>query len=107
MKNIIQHPGFDVFSTGMVSICAGCNLYEPWAAGIVAIIAGILYVFFSRMMLSFKVTLEEFLSTLSNFSRLTIHWMQWRFTRVPDVGAFLLHPSSSRVGSFSGEESLR
>ena len=40
----------------MVSICAGCNLYEPWAAAIVAIIAGILYVFFSRMMLAFKVT---------------------------------------------------
>ena len=42
----------------MVSICAGCNLYEPWAAAIVAIIAGILYVFFSRMMLAFKVIMK-------------------------------------------------
>ena len=46
--------------SGMVSICAGCNLYEPWAAAVVSIISGILYVFFSRMMLSFKVTLEDF-----------------------------------------------
>ena len=43
----------------MVSICAGCNLYEPWAAAIVAIIAGILYVFFSRMMLAFKVIMKN------------------------------------------------
>ena len=48
----------------MVSICAGCNLYEPWAAGIVAIVAGIFYVFLSRLMLSFKVTLEKILSQL-------------------------------------------
>ena len=44
----------------MVSICAGCNLYEPWAAAVVSIVSGILYVFYSRLMLSFKVTLEAF-----------------------------------------------
>ena len=60
MKLIIQHHSFDVFSIGMVSICAGCNLYEPWAAAVVSIVSGILYVFYSRLMLSFKVTLEAF-----------------------------------------------
>ena len=77
----------------MVSICAGCNLYEPWAAAIVAIIAGILYVFFSRMMLAFKVT---FIQVLNNFPRSTIRWTRLQSTQAPDPGVSLPRPSSSR-----------
>ena len=77
----------------MVSICAGCNLYEPWAAAIVAIIAGILYVFFSRMMLAFKVT---FIQILNNFPRSTTRWTRLQSTQAPDPGVSLPRPSSSR-----------
>ena len=82
-----------IFS-GMVSICAGCNLYEPWAAAIVAIIAGILYVFFSRMMLAFKVTSKQ---VLNNFPRSTTRWTRSQSTQAPDPGVSLPRPSSSRL----------
>ena len=32
----------------MVSICAGCDGYYPWATAIIATTAGVLYVFLSR-----------------------------------------------------------
>jgi Amt family ammonium transporter len=43
--------------SGMVSVCAGCNNYLPWAAAIVSAVAGVLYVFFSKLVISFKVPL--------------------------------------------------
>ena len=84
----------------MVSICAGCNLYEPWAAAIVAIIAGILYVFFSRMMLAFKVT---FIQILNNFPRSTTRWTRLQSTQALGAGVSLPRLSSSKV-EFSSEE---
>ena len=34
----------------MVSVCAGCDGFEPWAGLLIGIIAGVLYVLFSKMM---------------------------------------------------------
>ena len=39
----------------MVSICAGCDGYYPWAAATVACVAGFLYVIVSKTMASVKV----------------------------------------------------
>ena len=39
----------------MVSICAGCDGYYPWAAALVASVAGILYVIVSKTMASVKI----------------------------------------------------
>ena len=33
---------------GMVSICAGCNGYYPWATALISFAAAVLYVFLSR-----------------------------------------------------------
>ena len=40
---------------GMVSVCAGCDGYYPWAASLVAAFAGALYVVISRLVISIKV----------------------------------------------------
>ena len=40
---------------GMVSVCAGCDGYYPWAASLVAAVAGALYVVISRLVISIKV----------------------------------------------------
>ena len=40
--------------TGMVSMCAGCNLYEPWAAIIVGIGAGFSFLLVHFAMLKFR-----------------------------------------------------
>ena len=39
----------------MVSVCAGCDGYYPWAAASVAAVAGVLYVFLSKLIISIKV----------------------------------------------------
>ena len=36
---------------GMVSLCAGCNLYEPWASLIVGAFAGVACIAVNRMMI--------------------------------------------------------
>ena len=33
---------------GMVSICAGCNGYYPWATAIISCFAAVVYVFLSK-----------------------------------------------------------
>ena len=34
--------------TGMVSICAGCNGYYPWATALISCFAAVVYVFLSK-----------------------------------------------------------
>jgi len=41
--------------TGMVSLCAGCNLYEPWGALIVGAIGGFWFVIVHHLMLQLKL----------------------------------------------------
>jgi Amt family ammonium transporter len=40
---------------GMVSVCAGCDGYYPWAAAAVSGLAGALYVVISKSVISIKV----------------------------------------------------
>ena len=40
---------------GMVSVCAGCDGYYPWAAALVAAVSGCLYVIVSKLVVSIKV----------------------------------------------------
>ena len=40
---------------GMVSVCAGANMYYPWAAALVSAVAGILYLMVSAAMVKFKI----------------------------------------------------
>ena len=39
----------------MVSVCAGCDGYYPWAAAAVAGVSGFVYIFLSRLIVSMKV----------------------------------------------------
>ena len=39
----------------MVSVCAGCDGFEPWAGLLIGTIAGVLYVLFSKMMTILKI----------------------------------------------------
>ena len=39
----------------MVSICAGCDAYGPWASGIIAIMAGFVYMGMSGLMVKLKI----------------------------------------------------
>ena len=39
----------------MVSVCAGCDGYYPWAAALVASVAGLAYVIVSKTMASVKI----------------------------------------------------
>ena len=42
-------------ATGMVSVCAGCDGYLPWAAALVSCLAAILYLILARMLLRLGV----------------------------------------------------
>ena len=44
--------------SGMVSMCGGCNLYEPWAAVLVGFAAGHCYMAVHLIMLRFQVQLQ-------------------------------------------------
>ena len=46
---------FFVRVTGMVAICAGCNVVDPWAAAVIGVIAAVAYHFWSCMMLKMKI----------------------------------------------------
>ena len=35
----------------MVSVCAGCNAFQPWAAAVVSCVAAFLYLLLSRLIL--------------------------------------------------------
>ena len=39
----------------MVALCAGCNIYEPWAGLVVGILAGCVYYGASKLMISCKL----------------------------------------------------
>jgi Amt family ammonium transporter len=39
----------------MVSVCAGCDGYYPWAASLVSAVSGTLYVVVSKLVISIKV----------------------------------------------------
>ena len=39
----------------MVSVCAGCDGFQPWAGLLIGTIAGVLYVLFSKMMTKLKI----------------------------------------------------
>ena len=41
--------------TGMVSVASGCDGYTPWMACLIAIIAGNLYLFISRLLVKLKI----------------------------------------------------
>ena len=43
---------------GMVSMCGGCNLYEPWAAVVVGLMAGLAYIAVHLIMLRFQVIVD-------------------------------------------------
>ena len=42
--------------TGMVSMCAGCDVYEPWAALLVGIFGGAAFTAVRESMLRYKHT---------------------------------------------------
>ena len=39
----------------MVSVCAGCNAFQPWAAAVVACVAAFLYLLLSKLVLAMGV----------------------------------------------------
>ena len=39
----------------MVSVCAGCDGFEPWAGFLIGTIAGVLYVLYSKLMTMLKI----------------------------------------------------
>ena len=39
----------------MVSICAGCDKYYPWAAALIGVTAGILHIQFSMLWVKLKI----------------------------------------------------
>ena len=41
--------------SGMVAQCAGCNLYEPWAALLVGLMAGLVFIGLHDLMLFMKL----------------------------------------------------
>ena len=43
------------YISGMVSQCAGCNVYEPWAAFVIGSIAGAVFIVIDLLMLKLKL----------------------------------------------------
>ena len=41
---------------GMVSICGGANVYEPWAALVIGTMAGIIFLAVRQLMFKLQVT---------------------------------------------------
>jgi len=41
--------------TGMVAVCAGCDVIESWAAVVIGLISGLVYTFFSRALLLLQI----------------------------------------------------
>lgn len=41
--------------TGMVSLCAGCNLFAPWASCVVAAVGASAYLLLSGLLVAFRV----------------------------------------------------
>ncbi|XP_033102659.1 putative ammonium transporter 1 [Anneissia japonica] len=41
--------------TGMVAICAGCDVVEPWGAFVIGFVAGMVFIVVSNLMLKFKI----------------------------------------------------
>lgn len=39
----------------MVSVCAGCNVFEPWASSIVAAVGALAYLFLSGMLIVLRI----------------------------------------------------
>ena len=44
--------------TGMVAQCAGCNIFEPWAALIVGVFGGIAFIAVHEAMLKMRYKVE-------------------------------------------------
>jgi Amt family ammonium transporter len=40
---------------GMVSVCAGANTFQPWAALVVGLVAGLVYTAWSRLLIRFRI----------------------------------------------------
>ena len=39
----------------MVSVCAGCNVFEPWASSIVAAVGALAYLFLSGLLIVLRI----------------------------------------------------
>ena len=39
----------------MVSVCAGCNVYEPWASSIIAAFGALVYLLFSGLLVTLRI----------------------------------------------------
>ena len=39
----------------MVSVCAGCNVYEPWASSIIAAVGALVYLLFSGLLVALRI----------------------------------------------------
>ena len=39
----------------MVSVCAGCNVYEPWASSIIAAFGALVYLLFSGLLVALRI----------------------------------------------------
>uniref|UniRef100_A0A6U5E2K1 Ammonium transporter AmtB-like domain-containing protein n=1 Tax=Corethron hystrix TaxID=216773 RepID=A0A6U5E2K1_9STRA len=41
--------------TGLVSITAGCSVFEPWAAAVVGMVAGVIYLLVSHLLIKLRI----------------------------------------------------
>ena len=87
--------------TGMVSMCAGCNMFQPWSALVIGFIAGFMYIGLHKAML--KCLLDDPLDavavhlgggTLGRYSK----------TSPNAITPFLLTRSSIQHNLVSGHE---
>ena len=51
--NVVKNPFF--LNEGMVSVCSGCNVYHPLAAGLMGVLAGGLYLAVSKLMVKLRI----------------------------------------------------